>query len=162
MPVPVNATVSGLSAALLATVSAPAAAPVALGVKLTEAVQDAPAASVAPQPLVSANGAAAASEEIDAVAVPVLEMVTVCAALVLPSAWLPKDTELGDAVRVGLALPVTDMVTFCTISGAAASVTLRRRSAPPFWASSNCAPVSCTVAVAQLPVPGLLTEGPFW
>ena len=97
-----------------------------------------------------------------AVAVPVLVTVTVWAALADPTAWLPNDRDAGEAISTGLELFVTDIVTFCTISGVLALVTFSRRSAPPFCASANCAPVSCTVAVVQVPVPGLVTVGPFW
>ena len=159
---PDRATVSGLPVALLATVRLPVAAPPAVGVNVTLTVQDAPAASEDPQVFVCANGAPAETDDRLAVAVPVLVTVTVWAALADPTAWLPNDRDAGEAVSVGPELFVTDIVTFCTISGALALVTFSRRSAPPFCASSNCAPVSCTVAVAQVPVPGLVTVGPFW
>ncbi len=125
-------------------------------------MQDAPAASEDPQVFVSANGAPAETDERLADAVPVLLTVTVWAALADPTAWLPNDRDAGDALSVGVELLVTDIVMLCTMSGTLALVTLSRRSAPSFCASSNCAPVSCTVAVVQVPVPGLLTVGPFW
>ncbi len=87
---------------------------------------------------------------------------TVWAVLADPTAWLPNDRDAGDALSVGVELLVADIVMLCTMSGALALVTFSRRSAPPFCASSNCAPVSCTVAVVHVPVPGLVTVGPFW
>jgi hypothetical protein len=77
VPVPDRPTVRVLLVALLATLSDPEAAPVAVGVKVTDAVHEAPAASELPQVLLSPNGDADEIEEIAAAAVPVLEMVTV-------------------------------------------------------------------------------------
>jgi hypothetical protein len=54
---------------------------VAVGVKVTLTVQLAPAASIAPQSLLSANVPVTATELIVRLAPPVLETVTVCAAL---------------------------------------------------------------------------------
>ena len=88
--------------------------------------------------------------------------VTVWAAVADPTASLPNDSDVGEAVSTGPEGFVVDIVMLCTMSGALALVTFSRRSAPPFCASLNCAPVSCTVAVAQVPVPGLVTIGPFW
>jgi hypothetical protein len=90
--------------ALLATVSDPEAAPLAVGLKVTLTVQDAPAAMELPQVLVSANGAAVEIEETAAATEPVLVTVTDCAALVEPTASLPKATDVGDAFSV--AVPV--------------------------------------------------------
>jgi hypothetical protein len=106
--VPDNATVNDPFVALLVTARFSEAAPLTVGAKVTLTVHEAPAARVLPQVVVCANGALVAIEEIDAVAVPVLEIVTVWAALVVPSAWVAKDTEVGDAVRVALpgAIPV--------------------------------------------------------
>jgi hypothetical protein len=104
-PVPDRPTVSGLPGALLATVRSPAAAPAAVGVNFTLAVQDEPAASEDPQVFVSANGAPAAIDERLAVAVPVLVTVTVWAALVDPTAWLPNARLDGEAVRAGPGQP---------------------------------------------------------
>jgi hypothetical protein len=144
--------------ALLATVRLPVYVCAAVGANFTDAVHEAPAAREVPQVFVSENGAAADTEEIVAVAVPVLEIVTDCVAVVEPSASLPNATEVGDAASCG---PAAEIVTDCTISGTLELATLSRRSAPPFSASENCAPVSCTVAVVHVPVPGLVTTGPF-
>ena len=82
--------------------------PVAVGVKVTDAVHVAPAASELPQVLVCAYGAAVEIELIEAAAVPVLEIVTLCAALVVPVFWLPKESELGEAESVALGEPLPD------------------------------------------------------
>ncbi len=134
VPVPDSATVSGLPGALLATDRLPEAAPPAVGVNVTLTVQEAPAASEDPQVFVSANGAPVETEDRLAVAVPVLDTVTVWAALADPTAWLPNDREAGEAVSIGPELFVTDIVTFDTISGVLALVTFSRRSAPAFCA----------------------------
>jgi hypothetical protein len=63
--------------ALLATVSDPEAEPEAVGVKVTDAVQEAPAAKLLPQVLVSANGEPADTDEMEAATVPVFFTVTV-------------------------------------------------------------------------------------
>lgn len=73
--------------------------------KLTDTVHVAPAASDDPQVLDSPNPAAAEIEEIEAAAVPVFLTVTVCAALVVFTVWLPNDSEDGDAVSVALPVP---------------------------------------------------------
>ncbi len=53
--------------------------------------------------LVSPNGEPAVIDDTLAAAVPVLVIVTVCAALVDPTAWLAKDTEVGEADSVAVA-----------------------------------------------------------
>ncbi|HYZ52078.1 MAG TPA: hypothetical protein VE733_01000, partial [Streptosporangiaceae bacterium] len=92
---------------MLATVRFPEAAPAAVGVNVTLTVQDAPAAIEDPQVFVSANGPLAEIDDTLAVALPVLVTVTVLAALVDPTTWLPKDRDAGEAVSVGPeAVPV--------------------------------------------------------
>ena len=84
VPVPDRATVNVLFVAFDETVRLPDAAPAEVGANVTEAVHDAPAASELPQVSVCANGAAALIEEMAAAALPVFEIVTDCAALVVP------------------------------------------------------------------------------
>jgi hypothetical protein len=67
-------------------VRVPLAEPAAVGVNVTLTVQLAPAASVAPQLLLSANAPVAAIALIARLALPELETVTACAALLLFSA----------------------------------------------------------------------------
>jgi hypothetical protein len=101
--------------ALLATVRLADAPPAAVGVNVTLAVQEAPAAIEVPQVLVCANGAPVVTEETVAAALPVLVIVTFCAAVVDPTASLPNATEVGDAVSVALPppelVPVPDRLT---------------------------------------------------
>jgi hypothetical protein len=114
VPVPLRVTVRVGLVALLDTVTFPEAAPAAVGVNVTLTVQDAPAAIEAPQVLVDANGPVAETEDTLAAAPPVLVTVTVWAAEVEPTAWLPKDRELGDAASVALPpelVPVPDRLT---------------------------------------------------
>ncbi len=76
-------------------------------------MQEAPAASEVPQLFVSLNGPVTPTDDIEAAAVPVLLIVTVCAALVDPTAWLAKDTEVGEADSVALPglVPVPESAT---------------------------------------------------
>ena len=84
---------------------------------------------------VSANGAPAETDKGSLVAVPVLDTVTVWAAVADPTASLPNDSDVGEAVSTGPEGFVVDIVMLCTMSGALALVTFRRGSAPPFCAS---------------------------
>ena len=86
VPVPDRPTVNVLFDALDEMVRPPEYACAALGENVTDTEHEAPAARDVPQVLVSANGDAVPTEEIDAVAEPVFEIVTVCAALVEPVA----------------------------------------------------------------------------
>ena len=101
-PVPLKPTVSVPLVALLLTVSEPDAEPVAVGVNVTEAVHEAPAAIDEPQVFVSANGDPAETELTAAAAVPVFLIVTVCAAVVEPTVSFPNATEVGVAVNVAV------------------------------------------------------------
>ena len=83
VPVPVRFTVCGLPVALSVTVMVPVWLPVAVGVKVTLIEQFAPAASVAPQVVVSEYCALATMLPIVSEAVPELVSVMDCAALVV-------------------------------------------------------------------------------
>ena len=85
VPVPVRATVCGLPAALSVTVMAPVRDPPAVGLKITEIVQVADAATDAPQVLVWLKSPLAAMLVIASVAVPVLVSVTTWAVLDAPT-----------------------------------------------------------------------------
>ena len=82
-PVPVRLTVCGLPVASSVTVIVPGLLPVAVGVNVTLMEHFAPAATEAPQVLVSAYGALAAMLVMVSAAVPPLVSVTVRAALVV-------------------------------------------------------------------------------
>jgi len=100
--------------ALSVTVRIPESEPPAVGAKVTEIVQLAAAARLAPQVLVSWKLAVAAIELMVSAAVPLLVRVTVCAALVLPSLSALKVKALPDSVAPGeppppeLAFTVTE------------------------------------------------------
>src|SRR6201992_2742406 len=115
VPVPVSGTVSDGLVALLATVRLADAPPGAVGVNVTLTVHEPPAAIDVPQVLVCANGAPAVTEDTVAAALPVLVIVTFCAAVVEPTASLPNATAVGDADSVALPLlvpvPVPDRLT---------------------------------------------------
>ena len=85
----------------------------AVGLKVTDTVHEAPAARELPQVLVSLYPVGALIEEIDAAALPVLVTVTDCAALEELTVWLPKESEVGDALSVAVAVevPVPDSAT---------------------------------------------------
>ena len=114
-PVPDSATVSGLPGALLLTDRVPVAAPAAVGANVTPTVQEAPAASDVPQLFDSPNGPVTPIEDIDAALLPGLDTVTVCAELVDPTATLPNDTLVGDAVSA--VAPLTPVPVSAAVSG---------------------------------------------
>src|SRR6201994_2601641 len=93
VPVPVRATVSDGLVALLATVRLAEAPPAAVGVKVTLAVQEAPAAIEDPLGLVCADGVPAVADDSVLGALPVLVMVTFCAAVGERIVSLPNATE---------------------------------------------------------------------
>ena len=102
--VPVSDTDCGLEAALSVKVIAPLRVPVAVGVKVTEMVQEALTARLEPQRLVWAKSPEAAMPEIERAAVPLLVRVMDWAALVVPSDWAAKVRLVGDRVSVGVAV----------------------------------------------------------
>lgn len=83
--VPLRLTVCGLPAALSRTLKLPVRVPDAVGVNVTLMLQFPPAASEPPHVLVAAKSPLATMLVIDSVAPPVLDRVTVCAALVVPT-----------------------------------------------------------------------------
>ncbi len=110
LPVPLRVTVCGLLIALSVNVSAPVAAPSAVGVKVTPTVQFAPAAMPVPHVLLAmANGPPAGTEMLVNVSAVVRRFVTVTAfvALVLPMASVPKLKLEAENVTGALPLPVT-------------------------------------------------------
>jgi hypothetical protein len=96
VPLPVRLTVLVAPPAL--TVRVPVREPVAVGVKVTLTVQDAPAAIEDPQLLVWAKSPLVVIDETDAAELVVLETDTVCAALVVPTTADPKFSAVGATV----------------------------------------------------------------
>jgi hypothetical protein len=113
--VPLNVTCCGLAAALSVNEIAPLLTPLTVGVKVTEMAQLALTARLAPQVLVWAKSPEAAMLVNESVAVPVFFNVTVCTALVVPTAWLANVKLVGDRLTAGSAataapLSATDSV----------------------------------------------------
>src|ERR1700682_5807814 len=123
--VPVSDTVCGLPVALSMMVKVPMRVPAAVGVNVTLIVQLAPATSgvaggvigLADAPvLVCAKSPDAAMEMIVRGPVPVLVSVTVCAALVVFSVWLPKVRLVGASITAGVGIaPVPLSPTLCDL-----------------------------------------------
>jgi hypothetical protein len=107
-PVPVRPTTCGLPVALSVIVIVPVCVPVAVGVKVTLIEQFAPAASEAPQVVVSAYCALGTMLLMLSDAVPELVSVTDCAALVVFNVWLANVRLVGDNDTAGVfgAAPV--------------------------------------------------------
>jgi hypothetical protein len=121
VPVPVSGTVCVGGVALSVMVKVPVRAPAAVGVNVTLITQFAPAASVAgligqavAPVLVCAKSPNAAMELIVRGPVPVFVSVTVCAALVVLSSWLPKLRLVGANPTAGVGFaPIPVSAMFC-------------------------------------------------
>ncbi len=74
-------------------------APFAVGLNVTLTVHEAPAAIAVPHVFVCANGAATEIDDTVALTVPVFLTVTVCAADVVPTVWLPNASDVGRGGR---------------------------------------------------------------
>jgi hypothetical protein len=92
-PVPLSATLCGLSEALSEMLRVPVLVPPAAGLKVTEMVQLAPALTVVPQVLVCEKSALAVMLEMVSEALPVLVRVAICAVLLVPDIWAEKVSE---------------------------------------------------------------------
>lgn len=117
-PVPVRDITCGLLGALSVIVTEPNAPPAAVGVNVTLMVQIPCGATGKLQVSASAKGAGAAIEVTVRFAVPVLVTVTVCAALDVPRAMLPKFRLLEDSSTLGRFTPVPVRSITCGVLGA--------------------------------------------
>jgi hypothetical protein len=99
--VPLRETICGLPAALSVIVTVPVTLPVVLGTRVTLMAQFAPAASVAPQVLVSAKFAVTSMLVIDSGAVPPLVSVMSRGSLVEPTSSSPKVRLLAEKETLG-------------------------------------------------------------
>src|SRR6266851_1832291 len=157
MPVPTSGTVCGLPAALSVMLIEAVRVPVAVGAKVTLIVQVAPAATEAPQVFVCAKSPlfvpVMAMLEIINAAVPVLDRLTICTALVLPTRWPPKLILAPPNTTIG-ATPVPVSETTCGLP-AALSVMVTAPLRVPLSVGVN---VTLTVQLAPMPtvVPQLL------
>jgi hypothetical protein len=150
LPVPLRLTVCGLLMALSAKVSVPVAAPSATGVKVTPTVQVAPAAMPVPQVLLeTANGPPAGTEMLVNVSTVLRRLVTVTvfAALVLPSARVPKLKLVAEKVTGALPLPDTETVCVPTLS-----VIVRTPEAEPTAVGEKTTEMVHDAAGAMLPL----------
>ena len=105
-PVPVRPMVCGLFCALLVTVSVPERLPEAVGVKVTATVQADPGERVDGQLLVCAKSPVACNVPTLKGRLPVLETVTVCGALEVPSGRLENVKLAGATLAPGVPEPV--------------------------------------------------------
>ena len=119
-----------------------------VGVNVTEMVQLAPAAKVELQVFVWANMLTLVPVIMMAVmfnaASPVLERVSVCAVLVVPTVTLPKERLVGLSVTWG-AVTVAPIWTMRSWVGAAASDPPWRLN-PPYWSARTPQMRGCLVA----------------
>ena len=144
VPVPESATLCGLPAALSLIVTLALRLPVAVGENVTLSVQVAPAASVlglSGQVFVCAKSPALAPLTpmllIVNAAVPLLVSVTDFAALVVPTSWLPKLSDVGLSVTPGAGVtPVPLSATLCGLPPAS-SLMLTLALRPPFAEGVN-------------------------
>jgi hypothetical protein len=125
-PIPVRLTDCGLPEALSVMLRVPVRLPDAVGVNVTLMVQFAPAATELPQVLVWAKSPLAETLVRFSEALPVLESVTDCAALVVPTIWPAKVSEEVERLTTGAeaAAPVPVRLNDCGLPEAL-SVMLR-------------------------------------
>ena len=160
LPVPLRLTFCGLFEALSVKVSVPLAAPVAVGVNVTPTAQLAPAARLVPQVLLEiAKGPLIPTLEMVRAVLWRLVRVTVTAALVLPTATVPKFNELADRVTGELELlPVPLRLTVCGLFPAL-SVKVSVPVAAPVAVGVNVTPTLQLAPAATL-VPQVLLAIP--
>ena len=102
-PMPAKGIVCGLSVALSVKVSVPVRLPLTVGVKVTLTVQLLLAGMNVPQVLDSPKSLPVWIRVMPACSSPELVSVTVWAALVVPTAWLPKEMLPGATVSIVMA-----------------------------------------------------------
>jgi uncharacterized protein YybS (DUF2232 family) len=116
VPVPDRLTACGLPVALSAMLTEAVSALAREGLKVTLIVQVPPAATELPQVLVWAKSLAFVPAiptlVMVNVALPPFVRVTLCAVLVVPSAWFPKDRLVEESVTDATA-PVPERLTVC-------------------------------------------------
>src|SRR5438270_9911762 len=93
-PVPVSVTICGLVTSESVIVSVPVRTPVVVGANLTFMRQLRPGARLPPQLLLSEKFALQAMLEMVKVVLPTFARVTCCVALMLPTTWLPNNSEV--------------------------------------------------------------------
>jgi hypothetical protein len=135
VPVPLRVTDCGLPAALSVIVTLAARLPLAAGAKVTLMVQFEPPARELPHVFVWTKSPllvpVIAMLVIVIATVPVLLNVIVCAALVVPTFWLPKLRLVAENPKVE-AMPVPVRFTICGLL-LALSKMLRKALSAPSW-----------------------------
>jgi hypothetical protein len=102
--VPVSDTVLAVVLPVLAIDSVPVTVPAAVGAKATETVHLPAAATALVQPFVTLNAALLeVTDETVIDVVPVFDTVTACVALVVPTAWEAKLSDVGDTEATAAA-----------------------------------------------------------
>src|SRR5271155_1789207 len=114
VPVPVKVTICGLPVPVSVNVIAPVRVPVAVGLNVIENTHG---SASTPMLRHCANVAPAKSPVVTMLLkisgkFPLFDTVTVCAALVVPTAWLPNVNEVG-AIPIASATPVPLRATVC-------------------------------------------------
>jgi hypothetical protein len=122
-PVPERLTLCGLPLASSVKATAALREPLAVGLKVTLILQLPPAVTLDPQPLVWAKSPALAPVMAMLVTIkveaPELLRVIVCAALVVPTAWLAKVRVAGERLAAApVAAPVPERLTLCGLPAA--------------------------------------------
>jgi hypothetical protein len=126
---PNRVTDCGLFGALSVMTTVPLALPEAVGVKATLMVQDAPAATDAPQVFVSPKGGVEVILAMVSAAPPELVNVTVWAALVVPMGSAANVRLVGESVTLGSKTPVPDKAKLCgELEALSTTVTDARRT----------------------------------
>ena len=97
VPLPERPMLVGPFGSLVETVSVPLRDPVTVGEKVTFTAQVVPAARLVPQLFVCAKSPVVETDETLTLLIPSFEMVTVRAALVVPTVCEPKSTPVGVA-----------------------------------------------------------------
>jgi hypothetical protein len=107
IPVPLSAITCGLFVALSVRVSVPVRVPAAVGVNFTLMVQLTPGATELPQVPSPAKAKLPVKAALNvSVALPVFVSVVSCAALLVPTVWLPNVNEVGERLAVEVAFTV--------------------------------------------------------
>ena len=161
-PVPLNATLWGLPEALSEMLRVPVLVPPAVGLKVTEMEQLAPAATLVPQALVAEKSPLAVMPEMVSAEMPVLVKVTDCAVLLVPDTWTAKVREEDDKLTAGPeGVPVPLKLTVCALP-LALSVSVRLPERLPVAVGVNVTlitqlPLAATGAVVLQVVPLVAT-----
>lgn len=144
-PVPLNLTTVGTTLELSLMVSLPLLAPIAMGVNVTLIMQDPPTVRVAGQLFTAAKSPPVSTASTVRGEVPLFAKVAVCAALFVPTGWVPKLRLGGVAATTRAEILITALA--LRLFGVCAYVAVTVVPPVPNPASM---PVVSTVATAGL------------